>query len=138
MNLKIYLFIYSRFSVDQPVAILSYGFYGPYASEFASYQVSIKLLKDSTEEILAEVDDETIVAKMKEIFHVKFSKPVNVYPGMQYRAWFAIKGPLTCHGSSLTTGHDIVVPVNSTKYDHVKFTYNITGAHQLPEIRFII
>lgn len=82
---------YNKFTVDQPITVVSFGFYGPFSAELASYQVSIKLLKDSNEEILGELNDETVVAKMKEIFHVKFHKPVVIFPGSTYRAWFSIK-----------------------------------------------
>ncbi|XP_021967030.1 BTB/POZ domain-containing protein 2-like [Folsomia candida] len=130
---------FNKFTVDQPVTIVSFGFYGPHTAEVASYQVSIKLLKDSTQEILAELTGSTVVAKMKEIFHVLFPKPVAIYPGCSYRAWFSLKGPLTCHGSSTKSGGDVYpVSVNCRAFDYVKFTYVITGAHQLPEIAFQI
>jgi len=129
---------YNKFSVTQAVSIVSFGFYGPHGTEIGSYKVTIKLIRDSDEEVLGETRDDEVVAKMKEIFHVKFPKPITIYPGNTYRAWFSVKGPLTCHGASSRSGQEIVIPVNYTKYNHVKFFYNITGAHQLPEIAFEI
>ncbi|ODN05932.1 BTB/POZ domain-containing protein 2 [Orchesella cincta] len=128
---------YNRFSVDQPISIVSFGFYGPYTVDNASYTVSIKLLKDESENcpVLAEATYQNVVVKVKEIFHVNFPHPIPIHPGILYRAWFSLKGPLTCHGAAVSNTMEVVVPVN-TRYQNVKFTYSVIGAHQLPEIMF--
>ncbi|CAL8096063.1 unnamed protein product [Orchesella dallaii] len=128
---------YNRFSVDQPVSIVSFGFYGPYTVDNASYTVSIKLMKDESEScpVLGEAIYQNVPVKVKEIFHVKFHHPVPIHPGILYRAWFSLKGPLTCHGAAMSNTMEVIVPVN-TRYQNVKFTYSVIGAHQLPEIMF--
>jgi len=80
-----------RFSVDQPISIISFGFYGPFTAETADYEIHVKLTKDSSDLLLAEVPTTIVAAKRKEVFHVKFTKAVPVLPGNTYRAWFSLK-----------------------------------------------
>jgi len=80
--------------VDQPVSIVSFGFYGPYELKYetAEYEIVIKLMTDTADgPPLAEISQKNFVAKNREIFHLKFPKPVPVVPGQNYRAWFSLK-----------------------------------------------
>jgi hypothetical protein len=77
--------------VDQPISVVSFGFYGPHGTDAASYDVHIKLTKDSSDELLSEVQNNNVVVRMKEIFHIKFPKAVPILPGNTYRAWFSLK-----------------------------------------------
>jgi len=70
---------------------VSFGFYGPFSNKPATYRASIKIQDDLPEpRDLAEASEE-VIALPRDIFHVKFPKPVPVQANKWYRAWFAVK-----------------------------------------------
>lgn len=85
---------YNTFSVDQPISVVSFGFYGPHGKDNASYNVEIKITKDDPDSentpTIAEAKYQCMVVKRREIFHVKFPHPVPVQPKITYRAWFSL------------------------------------------------